>query len=132
MKRTLKTLIAAAILLSLALPVFAQSFKRDFDIPAPMLLYPTEKADITGKDVLKFKWDSVNMDIDHLEFKIFKGDIGSANVVFSQNLSGFTSYLELKSDLFENGQVYTWQVRAVSNEGYRSDWAFDSFTVTKK
>ena len=133
MKRTLKTLIAAAILLVLALPVFAQSFKRDFDIPAPMLLYPTEKADITGKDVLKLKWDSATMDIDHLEFKIYKGyGASSANLIFSQDVSSAASTLELKSGLFEDGQTYNWQMRAISGEGYKSDWSFDSFKVTKK
>jgi len=131
MKKYARTLIVLIVSLLFTLPVFAQSFKGG-NIPAPTLLRPAEKTDITGKDVLRFKWSSAAMDIDHLEFKLFKGGIGSADLIFSQNLSAFASYLELKSEMFEDGQSYSWQVRAISDEGYKSDWAFDSFTVTKK
>ena len=131
MKKSVKVYIAAAIVLLMVLPVFAQSY-RGGDIPTPTLLSPAEKADITGKDVLKFKWSSATMDIDRLQFRIYKGGIGSADLVFSQDVSGFGSYLEVKSDLFQDGEVYTWQLRAISDEGYKSDWAFDSFRVVKK
>lgn len=131
MRQGARVCIAAAIVLALALPVFAQSF-RGGDIPAPFLLSPSEKADISGKDVLRFEWSGASMDIDRYQFKIFEGDIASANLVFSQNASAFSSHLDVKTDLFENGQVYTWQMRAISDEGYKSDWSFDSFTVTKK
>lgn len=131
MKQIARVYIAAVIILLMALPVFAQSY-RGGNIPAPMLLSPSEKADITGKDVLRFKWSSATMDIDHLQFKIFKGDIASADLILSQDVNGFSSYLDVKSDLFQDGGVYTWQMRAISDEGYKSDWAFDSFKVIKK
>jgi hypothetical protein len=131
----MKTLrLALAVFLSLVFisPVLAQGF-RGGQPPSATILSPTEKVDISGKDTLKFKWyQSGSSDIYYLEFKLYKGYPGTGELIYQDKLFGTGSSLELRSDLFEDGASYTLQLRAISREGFKSDYSFDTFRVIKK
>jgi hypothetical protein len=68
MRRLILILLFIAALSS---PVLAQGFRgMDNTVPSPFVIYPSERADISGKDVLTFKWKTPgSFDIDHVEFK---------------------------------------------------------------
>jgi len=135
MKDSTRLLLAFIIVFAMALPVFARGM---FDIstqpPTPTLLSPNEKVDLSGKATLKFKWYSeTSFAVDHLEFRIYKGNVATAeNLIFKQDLSMTASSIEVKSDLFDIGQVYTWTLRLLSRGGQKSDKSFDTFEVIKK
>jgi len=38
----------------------------------------------------------------------------------------------IKSDLFKDGQVYTWSLIRIATTGYKSDRSFNSFKVVKE
>ena len=65
--------------------------------------------------------------------KIYKGyKMYVANLIYKEDLSAEVSSLKVKSDLFEDGQVYTWSLIQVSYSGYKSDRSFNSFKVIKE
>jgi hypothetical protein len=135
MKKGIGILLAISFVLALSLPVFAQGFRgMDNSVPPPFVIYPSEEADITGKDVLTFKWRTPgSFDIDRVEFKLYKGYVTSdSNLIFKQDVDPFQSCVDVKADLLQDGQTYTVYLRSISQEGYKSDKVFNSFVVIKK
>ena len=135
MRKSIVMAITVVLAMMVAAPCCAQFMRNGFnDFAAPTLLYPSEKADLSGKDVLKFKWEAADtIDIDHFEFRVYKGYVTAEAFIFAQqDVDSNASYAEVNAALFEDGQVYTWRLRAISREGYKSDAVYTSFTVTKK
>ena len=119
-----------------ALPLFAGDLgmtRSGFSgTPPPRLLYPiTDKVDLSGKDSLEFRWWN-NFGIDHYEFRLFKGyNMYAPDQLDKKILPSKISSIAVKADVFEDGQVYSWSLIAVSYGGQKSDKSFSSFRVIK-
>ena len=130
-----KVFLAVIMMLVLVSPVFAQGFRGMSDIvPPPFVIYPSEHADLSGKDVLTLKWKTPgSFDIDYVEFKLYKGYItADSNLVYKEDVDPVESEVDVKTDLLQDGQTYTMYLRSISREGYKSDRVFNSFQVIKK
>jgi hypothetical protein len=135
MKKMVLFLLVSLFVVSFSLSVFAQGFRgMDDNVPPPFVIYPSEHADISGKDVLTFKWKTPgSFDIDHVEFKLYKGYITSdSNLVYKEDVDPVESEVDVKTSLLQDGQTYTMYLRSISREGYKSDRVFNSFQVIKK
>jgi len=135
MKKAMGILLVMSFVISFAFSVFAQGFRGlDNAVPPPFVIYPSEEANIAGKDVLTFKWRTPgSFDIDHVEFKLYKGYVTSdSNLILKQDVDPFQSSVDVKTDLLEAGQTYTVYLRSISQEGFKSDKVFNSFVVVKK
>ena len=104
------------------------------EVPEPRLRYPiNETAILTGNDPLEFKWWNDFVGIRGFTLKVYKGyNLYAANLIHKEDLPPETSSVKVKSDLFEDGQVYTWSLIRVSFAGNKSDRSFNSFKVIKK
>ena len=139
MKNKVKVMMATILVLLLIVPVFAGDgssiiFGRSCVLlPGPRLCYPVnDEVVLTGKDFLEFRWWNDCMRIDHFIFKIYKGyTMYGSDLVHKQNLPAHISSLKIKSELFQDGQVYTWSLQQVSLDGQKSDKSFNSFKVIK-
>jgi hypothetical protein len=140
MQRIIKLAIAIIFILSLGLPVFARNFSGGLETiinfpPQPTLTYPlTEQVDLTGKDYLEFKWSQNEYLWTHyFDFRLYKGyDMYTKGLISKQRLSSKEYSFKVKSELFEDGQVYTWSLRRILNGGEKSERSFNSFKVIKK
>lgn len=103
------------------------------DVAAPRLRYPiNETARLTGNDPLEFKWWNDLVGIRGFTLKIYKGyNMYAANLIHKEDLLPQASSVKINSDIFENGQVYTWSLIRVSFTGNKSDRSFNSFKVIK-
>lgn len=125
-----------AVLLVLVLPILAFAWKDSFirTPPEPRLYYPiTETVILTG-DYLEFKWQK-NTDawLDHYEFRLYKGsNMYADNLIVKENPDWGVDTMQVKADMFEDGGVYTWSLKEVSNGDTKGDRSFQTFKVTKK
>jgi hypothetical protein len=103
-------------------------------LPEPRLRYPiNDTVVLTGQDNLEFKWWIDTVGLRKFILKIFKGyNMYVANLIYKEDLSPDTSSLKVSSDLFEDGQVYTWSLVQISFSGFKSDRSFNSFKVIKE
>jgi len=104
-------------------------------MPAPTLLSPaTEDVDISGKDALEFKWERGFLGTTgYFDFRLYKGYITSEGSLMLKERYGAADYpIAVQASNFELGQVYTWVLRQVFNDGRKSDKASSSFTVIRK
>ena len=135
MKKLYGFLLAFLFVVCAGSSVFAQGFRgMDNTVPPPFVIYPSEHADISGKDTLTLKWRTPgSFDIDHVEFKLYKGYItADSNLVYKEDVDPVESEVDVKADLLQDGQTYTMYLRSISREGYKSDRVFNSFQVIKK
>jgi hypothetical protein len=136
MKIKSRFFVAALVILLGIVPFLASgvAFCRSntADIPeAPRLVYPIDpEVTITG-DSLEFKWQHANIGIDHYEFVVYKGGGSSGENLFEANLPFDASSMVIPSASFEDGQVYTWTLRQVGDNGLKSEKSFNTFRVTK-
>jgi len=102
--------------------------------PSPRLLYPvTDKVVLTGKDFLEFKWWNDFGLTDHYEFRLFKGyRMYASDLIYKENVPARESSVKIKSEVFQDGQVYTWSLMRVAVNEQKSDKSFNSFTIIKK
>ncbi len=136
---------AALILLTLVLScgiTFAapeeSSGKRFFaiPIPEPYLLSPTkENIDLTGKKELEFKWDPHEQGLgfrQYYDFRLYKGRNEYADsLIFKKQVPPDEYQIKVPSEIFKDGQVYTWALRQVYDQG-KSPRSYYSFKVFKK
>jgi uncharacterized protein (DUF2062 family) len=132
----LNWLIALILFSSLLTPLYAEGARLNrFNNapPVPRLLYPiNDKVVLSGKDFLEFKWINDFTPTDHYVFKIYKGyNMYESGLVNKQNIGGGENSVKIKSDFFENGQVYTWSLILVDFGGEKSEKSFNSFKVIK-
>lgn len=120
-----------------ALSAFARGtdFGLSFDVPDPRLLAPiSAKVDLTGRDSLEFKWSPFEGQQwlrKYYDFRIYKGrNMVEANIIYRKHVDPATYSVVLGSDLFQEGQVYTWSLRQVYDSD-KSAEVYNSFTVIK-
>jgi len=103
-------------------------------LPGPRLRYPIKDTVVlTGQDNLEFKWWIEVVGLRKFILKIYKGyNMYLADLIHKEDLPPDASSIKIKSDLFENGQVYTWSLTQISYSGYKSDKSFNSFKVIKE
>ncbi|MFA6129981.1 MAG: hypothetical protein WC731_03235 [Candidatus Omnitrophota bacterium] len=104
------------------------------NLPEPRLRYPiNDTAVLIANEPLEFKWWDDLVGIRGFTLKIYKGyNMYSADLIFKEELPADASSFKVKSDFFQNGQVYTWSLIRVSYTGSKSDRSFNSFKVIKK
>ncbi len=125
-----------ALMLILLLPILAFAWKDGFmrTPPEPRLFYPiTENAVLTG-DYLEFKWEKATPAwLDHYEFRLYKGDqMYGDSIIVKENPDWSVDSIKVKADMFQDGEVYTWSLKEVSNDDTKGDRSFQTFRVTKK
>jgi hypothetical protein len=103
-------------------------------VPEPRLRHPIyETAAISGGQPLEFSWWNNVTNTSGFILKLYKGyQMYADNLILKENLPATTESFQVKADLFEAGQVYTWSLVRVSFAGYKSDKSFNSFRVVKK
>jgi hypothetical protein len=134
--------IAAAlffVLLSIS-PASAQGLSRsgpmgfsDFQ-PGPQLIYPLgDELDLSGKGFLEFKWRRDTVYASRYIFKLYKGhSMYESALILKQEVSARQISCQVRSDLLEEGEVYTWSLTMVFFSGNKSDKSFSSFKIIKK
>jgi hypothetical protein len=136
-----KAALIMAVLL-LAGPVFARGLmdrkelQSDY-VPPPVLLSPsTEDVDLTGKDILEFKWsphEGIRGIREYYDFRLYKGyNTVESTLILKERLSGDTYQYNLAADKFEEGQTYTWTLRQVYSRLLKSDPSHASFKIIIK
>ena len=140
--------LAVALAIVLAAPVFVEAARgtlgisfgnRGFapgSVPEPELLAPVRPTvDLTGQETLEFRWRPFVGNVvkrRFYDFLLYKGRQQLARyLIFKQRLEPNTYSLVLKTEMFEDGEVYTWTL-AQSYWGQKSDFAYSSFQVIKK
>ena len=103
-------------------------------VPEPRLRYPIyESVTISNNQPIEFSWWNNVSNTSGFILKLYKGyQMYADNLMLKENLPVDTSSFEVKADLFEAGQVYTWSLVRISFAGYKSDKSFNSFKVIKK
>ncbi|NQS89669.1 hypothetical protein HQ584_07775 [Patescibacteria group bacterium] len=112
------------------------SIGRRDHVPQPRLIEPiTDKVDLTGKDMLEFKWsphEAKGMPGKYYDLRLYKGyEMVEGTLIFKKRLSGREYKVEVESDVFENGQVYTWSLRLGYRGGDKSVRSTQSFKIIK-
>ena len=105
----------------------------DNPVPARMLYPKGETASLQGKSALEFQWsDPIPVNTGGFEFRLYKGyDSTEPNLIKKENLDRDAGVVSVGADKFENGQVYTWTLKRISDDGRKSDQVYNSFTVVK-
>ena len=131
--------IAAAAVFFLPQSSFCADFPRQIvfeNIPyAPHLIYPAgEEAVLDQKqDQLEFKWLNTYNDIRYFIFKIYKGYETTARTLIEEQKPGaHADSLRINTDIFENGQVYTWTLTPVAINGDKGNKSFNAFKFVRK
>ena len=139
----MRKILFLALILFIATPVFARharvegAFNKSGFVPAPRLVAPViDTVNLTGKNTLVFKWSSHEGDpLQRLyyDFRLYNGyNMVGSSLVYKKRVSAREFSIILKSDLFQNGQIYTWSVRQVYDSIRKSRRSTDSFKVIKK
>lgn len=107
-------------------------------VAEPRLMAPTaEEVNLSGKDTIEFKWYPYGSYYSaaggYYDFRIYKGyNMFKDALIFREKIPFNTYYIKVKTDLFLDGEVYTWAVRQVRYDLRKSDWSFNSFKAIKK
>lgn len=115
--------------LTFGLGGFSQSF------PGPDLFSPvTDDIDLSGEDHLEFKWRRSDLVYTRsYDFRLYRGYQALAgNRILKKNIPAQEYPFSIPSEEFETGQVYTWVLIQVLNDGKKSDKSFSSFKIIKK
>jgi len=105
-------------------------------VSRPRLIYPNDKdIDLSGKKSLRFQWGLATtplVALDYIEFCLYKGEkIKEKNLVFEKRMMNNEYSIEIDSDLFENGEFYTWGIRQFFLRGKKNNESFALFRVYK-
>ena len=98
---------------------------------APRLIQPSqEEVALEGKETLRFRWSSEGnvMWRKYYDFRIYKGYSATASSLIYQKRAQVPQ-MEVPSNLFSKGQIYTWSVRKVDRRGFKSRRNFASFKI---
>jgi len=137
-----KILLAVPIIL-IASAVFAErsilerNIVRGEFVPEPRLIAPTtEEVVLTGRDTLEFKWSPHEGNAtrrDYYDFRLYKGrNMYQSAMIFKKRIPHNEFSVSIKSDIFKDGQVYTWSLRQVYIVSFKSRRSYASFKITKK
>jgi len=98
---------------------------------APRLIQPSqEEVALEGKETLRFRWSSEGNSMwrKYYDFRIYKGYSATASGLIYQKRAQVPQ-MEVPSDLFSKGQIYTWSVRKIDRRGFKSRRNFASFKI---
>ena len=100
--------------------VIAQSHARNAPdrVGSPMLLAPSGgENNVQGKDTLEFRWQVPMRHFtsrQYFDFRIYKGNqTVESTLIFKTQLPRNAHKYEVSTDIFENGQTYTWTLRYI-------------------
>lgn len=129
----MKKLYLIIALIALSVSVVWAGGDRE-TVPKVRYLEPRSEAviDLTGKDSIMFKWNAATPSGGRVgyRFTIYKG-FGYERAYHEEPEIKANS-IEVPADIFEDGQLYTWQVK--QRAGNNKVWSMDqrwSFTVKK-
>lgn len=105
-------------------------------IAQPRIIAPTGTVDISGKDMVEFKWyydiRSSQGQGGSYEIEIYKaGMMVQSNMVYEQKVPFGRDTLQVDAKLFQPGQGYSWQIRFIKYDLRKSDWAISSFKAAE-
>lgn len=138
-----RSLLLIAVVFCLATPLYAGHIQvgamagaYDF-VPQPRLISPIkEVVDLTGKDELEFIWsphEGRPVSRRYYDFRLYKGrEMLESTLIFKERVGPHIYKLSLRSDLFEDSEVYTWSLRQVYYTSGKSLRSSCSFMVVKK
>lgn len=135
----MKILTVLLIALLIAAPAVARgglSAVRDGGyVPAPRLIAPTtSEVNLEGKDSLVFEWSPHEGDPlvrDYYDFRLYKGySLIESALVCKEKVPADTWKYAVKTDLFQDREVYTWSLRQVYTGSKKSARSTSSFRVT--
>ncbi|MFA5270805.1 MAG: hypothetical protein WC412_00495 [Candidatus Omnitrophota bacterium] len=138
MRNKTKFLVALVLISLCVAPLFARNFSfgpaRSFEKPPePRLVCPINDVVALSGDTLLFKWWHADIGIDRYEFNLYKGSqMFSDGLMLHKILPFSQSSIKIDAGLFENGRVYTWSLRQVTDSGLKSDKSFITFSVLKE
>lgn len=106
-------------------------------VPQPRLISPTEDTVVfTGKATLEFKWspfEGNRTERLYYDFRLYKGyNMLESTLILKKRLEPNIYEISLKSDIFDDGEVYTWSLRQVYSGTQKSEKNTASFKVIKK
>lgn len=137
MKRFTVCFLTIALFLSISDAVaFGFNRRIDYNVPKPVLLSPIgDEQDISGKSSLEFRWsphEGRSLGRKYYELKLYKGyEMLEKTLISKQRIKAGESMINMDAAQFKNGEIYTWSLRQVLNDGQKSDRAFASFRVIK-
>jgi hypothetical protein len=105
-------------------------------VPAPRLLSPgSENVNLGAKPYMTFRWSPHEKRLfggNYYDFRIYSGtDMLESTLIYKEEVSGSLRRLEVSSDLFEEGRIYTWSLRQRYKSYGKSPRSIRSFRVTK-
>lgn len=109
------------------------NFNQSF--PGPDLFYPvTDNIDLKGSGYLEFKWRRTDSAYTrHYDFRLYKGYQATAtNLILKKNIAIEEYPYRIPSGDFKDGQIYTWVLIQILNNGIKSDKSFGVFKIIKK
>ncbi|OQB09302.1 MAG: hypothetical protein BWY16_01070 [Candidatus Omnitrophica bacterium ADurb.Bin205] len=109
------------------------SFNQSF--PGPYLLYlVTDSIDLAGSEYLEFKWRRPYFTYtNYYEFRLYHGyQTIAGNLILKERINIDNYPFKLPAQSVKEGEVYTWVLLQVLNDGRKSDKSFSSFRIIKK
>ena len=106
-------------------------------VPQPKLISPVgENVDLRGKSSLEFIWSPHESRSvggrRYFDFRIYKGyQMLESTLVFKEKVPGSRYKADVNSNIFENGQIYTWSLRQGYKTMGKSRRSSNSFMVVK-
>lgn len=133
-KKALVISLSFILLFACLAPASNARFGFENEPPAPRLLHPIyDTVTLTGNSPLEFRWFNDYAGTDHFIFKLYKGyNVSGPNLIYEQNIPSGESARKIETDLFKDGQIYTWSLVRVGFDGKKSDKSFNSFKVIRK
>jgi hypothetical protein len=107
-------------------------------VQAPVLISPkSETLDLSGQEKLEFRWETNKSpyEVFCYLFRIYQGqDMTQKNEVYSEQVSGLDTSIEVPTDYFKDGETYTWYIKQINNAPplLFSDPVFWTFKIIKK
>ena len=134
----MKRIFPAVVVLCLSVCVLSSVVQaaglRGGRIPGPTLVTPGDDEDITGREIVEFRWspEGDRSSFSYYDFKLYKGHetIEAGLILKKQVPSGETS-TRVESSLFEDGQTYAWSVRQAGGVK-KGQTSFAVFKVIKR
>ena len=134
MKRVIFGMLILVFLGILPDTASARISRKGSESPAPTLRAPGDETDLSGKEMLEFRWSSEGdrTGFSYYDFRLYRGhqDYESGLMLKAQVPAGETSY-SVPVAQFEAGQTYAWSVRQAGGS-QKGTKAYSVFKVAKK
>ena len=134
----MKRIFPAVVVLCLSTCIFSSEIQaaglRGGRIPGPTLVTPGDDEDITGKEMVEFRWspEGDRSSFSRYDFKLYKGhETIEAGLILKKEVPSGENSTRVEASLFEDGQTYAWSVRQAGG-ARKSQTSFAVFKVIKK